>query len=343
MVVVRLVRRAQRVCRFNLKNVVTIQFMAPFETSPGSIGAFDAHVVDPQATKEIVHRVRELVAALSPRGKFPGPNPCSLERANLKTLVPGTNWLCEKTDGTRALLVFIDFRGVKCAFLVTRAWDVFSVGLRNVPRALFQGTVLDGELVLSKTWSWLGFDAMLVSGVSVWASPLGARLDAARRGLAAYAPDPSDAMHIEFKTYYRDFGEYRAHLARAERPVDGTIVTPDAMPVCVGRHPTLYKLKEGKHTVDFVFRPPHILAVYDAAARGMVPVATLSDPDPTLVPDCIVEASWRGGPDETKNWVLETVRTDKTQSNDRLTFTKTLLNYREKMTLGDLELHWNQS
>ena len=314
--------------------------MAPFKTSPGSIDGFDTFAVDPDATEEIVHRVRELVAALSPRGKFPGPNPCSIERANLKTLVPGTNWVCEKTDGTRTLLVFIDFRGAKCAFLITRAWDVFSVGLRNVPRALFQGSVFDGELVFSKTWTWLGFDATIVSGVSVWASPLGARLDAARRGLAAYAPDASDALHIEFKTYYRDFGLYRAHLARAERPVDGTIVTPDAMPICVGRHPTLYKLKEGKHTVDFTFRPPNVLAVYDAAARGMVPVATLSDPDPALVPDCIVEASWRGGLDESKNWCLETVRTDKTQSNDLLTFTKTLLNCREKLTLDDLETIW---
>ena len=314
--------------------------MAPFKTSPGSIDGFDTFAVDRDATKEIVHRVRELVAALSPRGKFPGPNPCSIERANLKTLVPGTNWVCEKTDGTRTLLVFIDFRGAKCAFLITRAWDVFSVGLRNVPRALFQGSVFDGELVFSKTWTWLGFDATIVSGVSVWASPLGARLDAARRGLAAYAPDTSDALHIEFKTYYRDFGLYRAHLARAERPVDGTIVTPDAMPICVGRHPTLYKLKEGKHTVDFTFRPPNVLAVYDAAARGMVPVATLSDPDPALVPDCIVEASWRGGLDESKNWCLETVRTDKTQSNDLLTFTKTLLNCREKLTLDDLETIW---
>jgi len=317
--------------------------MAPFETSPGSIDAFRAHAVDPDATKEIVERIRQLVGALSPRGKFPGPNPCSLERANLKTLVPGTNWLCEKTDGTRALLACIEFRGAKCAFLITRAWGVFSVGLRHVPRALFQGTVLDGELVLSKakTWSWLGFDAMLVSGVSVWAMPLGARLDAARRGLAAYAPDASDALHIEFKTYCRDFGEYRAHLARAERPTDGTIVTPDAMPICVGRHATLYKLKDGgTHTVDFVFTPPNVLAVYDSTVRGMVNVATLSDPDPALVPDCIVEASWRGGPDESKNWVLETVRTDKTHSNDRLTFTKTLLNCREKLTLDDLESHW---
>lgn len=287
---------------------------------------------------ELVQLVQDLVRALSPAGRFPGPNPCSVERRDLAGVRDA--WLCEKTDGTRVLLVFARFRGVNLCCVVTRAWEVFLTPLRHSPRAAFQGTVLDGELVTAADGGhvWLGFDAMVVCGVPVWRDPLSHRLDAARRCLGAYSPAPGDPVRLEYKRYFRSFREYAAYLPTSPFPADGTIVTPEQTPVCVGRHQGLLKLKDaGGHTVDFEFAAPDVLKVYDARSRGGVPVARidLAGAAPPAV-GAIVECLKRETDDAV--WVLVKVRVDKTQSNDVLTYERTQVNARERMTLADLDL-----
>lgn len=306
----------------------------PFDTTPASLDGFATHAIVDK--REIVEQIKQLVGSLSPRGKFPGPNPCSLEKADLPKLKKGGNWLCEKTDGTRVLLVFLMHRGTKVALLVTRAWDVYVIGLRHVPKALFQGTVFDGEL-LTKQKIWLGFDAMIVAGVPVWSLPLSGRLTAARRSLGKYVHNPGDALQIQFKAYFRVFSEYTAYLKTTTHPTDGTVITPENSPVVLGRHQTLYKLKDsGKHTVDFEFADPDTLSVYCPTRGGSVPVGKLAPGFGRVTAGCIVEAAWAFG----DTWSLVTIRSDKTTSNDMLTYTKTRINLRENLTLADLEPHW---
>jgi len=307
-------------------------------TSPASIGDFACNaVVDPDK-KALVDQIRDLVKGLSPQGRFPGPNPCSLERADLTRIQSGDNWLCEKTDGIRVLLVFVVYQGTNVACLVTRAWDVYVVGVRKCPKVLFQGTLFDGELVnIGGQWTWLGFDAVMVCGIPVHSLPLSQRLRAAEKSLVDYARHPSDRMAIEFKKYFRVFSEYAHHLRHTKHPVDGTIVTPEDAPVVLGRHVALYKLKDSqKHTVDFEFQGPDVLRVYDPERRASVPVATLAPVPAHLRPGCILEASWVTA----TTWDMVLVREDKTTSNDMLTYTKTLVNIRENLGLADLEAHW---
>ena len=308
-------------------------------TIPGCIGAYPAHAVQEPAKSHLIASLRDLVKSLSPHGKFPGPNPCSFERADLPTLVRGDYWLCEKTDGTRALLFLTTYQGTKLACLVTRAWDVYVVGIRQVPRALFQGSVLDGELVRSGAeWTWLGFDAVVVAGVPVWALDLSERLAAAARGLAAYQRSPRDSLALAFKRYFRNFDAYSAALAAGvPHPIDGTVLTPERGAVVLGRHAGLFKLKDsGKHTVDFEFTSAdNGLSVYCSARGKKVIVGTM------VVSACgerppngsIVEAAYRG---DAAFWNLVMVRSDKNTSNDMLTYTKTMVNIRENLRLEDL-------
>ena len=321
--------------------------MAHICTEPALFdGKFQAHrVVEPTLSVLKTH-VQDLVRNLSPQGRFPGPNPCSLERADLSALLRAPYWICEKTDGTRALAVFLHFDGVNLALMVTRAWDVYVVGARHVPRAMFQGTVLDGEIVRgSKGWIWLGFDGIVVSGIPVWKAPLSTRVRAVHRALKAYRFDVArDKLELRFKNYYASCDQYanRRLTPDAATATDGIVLTPERDPVIVGRHPALFKLKPpGKHTVDFQFLTPNVLCVYCPKARGSVSVGTLSAlsyraATAPLRSGSIVEALWTG---KGTVWDLITERHDKTTSNDVLTHAKTLLNARENLTFDDVRLH----
>ncbi len=297
---------------------------------------FVTHAVHDPVKADIVGLMRDLASGLSPTGQFPGPNPCSLEKADFKMLRQGSYWLCEKTDGMRAMLFVTTYQGTKAAFLITRSWDVYVVGVKHMPRALFQGSLLDGELVcISNVWTWQGFDGIIVAGIPVWGLPLSKRINACQRSLKAYKPSPSDPLALRFKPYFTTMDSYMAHKQTSDNPSDGTIITPEELPVVVGRHRALFKLKDaGKHTVDFEIGADGALCVWCPKRNAAVPVGKLvkSPFDEPPAVGSIVEAIWR----QKEYWNLVIVRTDKTTSNDMLTYTKTMTNIRENLKVQDL-------
>jgi mRNA guanylyltransferase len=304
------------------------------------VNGFLAWAISESPEKDaFLQQVRDLVSGLSPHGKFPGANPCSIERRDFDTLRGTGEWyVCEKTDGVRALLVCLTFRGEKVVALITRGWDAYVLPLARVPRALFQGTVLDGELVRDDAarWTWLCFDAAFVSGVPVWSLGFADRIGAARRGLKAYSPDPEDPCDVRVKTFFApsQASELVEHMKTLRYPVDGTIFTPGPDPVVVGRHHRMFKLKT-KHTVDFVFTPPNVLSVFDPGTKAHVAVAKMRKATAVLEPakggivECAptTSAQW---------WTLVCVRTDKSTANDMLTFTKTKVNIREQLRFEEV-------
>lgn len=312
-------------------------------TTVSHIGRYEAYAVSEPAKSDIANRIRNLVRGLSPSGRFPGPNPCSLERSNLASLTPGNYWLCEKTDGTRVLLAFLTYEGVKAAFVVTRAWNVYAVGIRCCPKVLFQGSLFDGELVHRRgQWVWLGFDAMMVAGVPVYELCLSERLRCATRSLSAYQPHPKDSLHLEMKPYFKTFVEYETYLQNVSHPIDGTILTPETMPVICGRHTSLFKIKDGdKHTIDFEFQPPDVLKVYDPATKRSVPVGVLDQHGYDGQAGTILEAALSDACRCPPAFRLVTVRHDKHTSNDMLTYQKTLLNIKENLRLDDVKAAFN--
>jgi hypothetical protein len=297
-------------------------------------GATLYEVLEPSKTA-IVAQIRELIAPLSPHGAFPGPNPCSIERADLTARNASmAYWVCEKTDGVRAALVFLTHNALNLAVLVTRTWEVYMVRIRHVPKVVFQGTVFDGELVSSTCGpTWLGFDAVFVAGIPVYTCALSGRLSAASRAMSTYAHDPADSVIVAFKTFFKTLDAYATHTS--PYPNDGHVFTPEKMPVVIGRHAGLFKLKTGgRHTVDFEFRAPDGLFVYDPKRRESVRVGTLTNVENVITDGCIVEATWKHGSD----WDMVSVRTDKNRSNDYVTYTKTLTNIRENLQLCDMKL-----
>ena len=311
---------------------------------------FLAHRVLDPAAGDILAAVRGMTMDTSGTSgtaafRFPGPLPVSLERADLYKLKEQEYVACEKTDGARFALVCLVYGGLKIVVLVGRNGSVALFPLKHVPRAMFQGTVLDGELAIDKStgaFAFVIFDAVVVSGVSVGHATLCERLRAVKAALTHYRPDPADPAGLVVKSYVsmRVPMLVKSHLdASAQRfDVDGVIFTPMNEPVVYGRHRGLFKLKT-KHTVDFVLDGRGNLSVYDKHRRDHVVVGALAacTDDRVAINRPVVECAHTGGGDPSvTTWTLVTAREDKTTANDMETFQRTMLNMRESLSLDDV-------
>lgn len=275
------------------------------------------------------------LAELTGINKFPGSNPCSIERASLP-LLKNAYFVAEKTNGVRFLLMCTVLEARNTCVLVNRALHVFILPLRHVPTALFQGTVLDCELAWDMTcgrWTLMVFDALVVSSINVSKKPFSVRMAAARRGLRDYVRDPGDPVDVELKHFIpvSMLEVFEAHLAsmRCRFDADGVIFVPEDSPVVVGRHLKLFKLKT-VHTVDFLVGEDGLsLSVFDSSSGRHVRVGRLlTHVDPKSIAECTHVRE--------DVWMLTCVRTDKQTANDMLTYQKTMLNAREALTLQDI-------
>lgn len=300
-------------------------------------------VVDDTYDKLIQAAVRDLSCDDARQARYPGPNPVSLDTSHFGRLRAEPYVTCEKTDGVRYLLVCCCVpaprdplaQPLRVVALVDRAGATYLLPLRHVPTAMFQGSLLDGELAwnkVEKRWDYLVFDASCVSGIPVLNSPLEPRVSAVRRALGPYVIDDADAVRIRVKTFLSGVQGVDAHLGTVSKmyDIDGIILTPANQPVKYGRHMAMFKLKfGGRHTVDFLVAPDGIqLQVFDAGRH--VVVAKLSSPAKAgTVVECAVNVAG--------TWDVVTVRVDKTTANDAFTYQKTLLNMREALTLAEVK------
>lgn len=291
-------------------------------------------------------KLRGVIRHLTGCDRFPGAYPVSLDRSHFDKLASRPYVLCEKTDGVRYLLVcctlVLDGRERHVCALVDRAMQGYLLALKHVPTAMFQGSVLDGEMVhnrASNTWEFVAFDAVCVSGVSVMRCPLADRMDAVSRVLEvrsrACALDAvTDVLTVRPKAFWSTdrSEEFRDHMERIRDTyaVDGIVFTPAVDPVVYGRHDGLFKLKFGMdhHTVDFKVADDGVtLLVFDRGRH--VPVARARD---AARSGSIVECRLSGD----GVWEVVKVRTDKDNANDMLTFQKTLLNIRENLGMEEV-------
>lgn len=300
-------------------------------------------LTDPMQVSQVRAVVKDLACDDSSSTRFPGPNPVSLDTSHYPKLRGEPYYICEKTDGVRYLMVVCTLAQpagpLKLVALLDRAMNAYVLPVQYVPKALFQGSLLDGELVWNKAtkqWDFLVFDALTVSGIPIMNSTLPDRLRAVHKALGAYVHDDDDPVRLRVKSFFpcSDMPAAEHHLGKARDAydTDGVILTPAKPGVVYGRHMGMFKLKFGsKHTVDFlVGQDGRQLSVFDAGRH--VPVGTLRSPAPSgSVAECTL-------PDlATTVWDLVTIRTDKTTANDMYTYQKTLLNMREGLTLDHIK------
>lgn len=300
-------------------------------------GRIDTFLLEEPHRTAFIDQLKELLLEFNPKGSYPGPNPCSIEKSDLQLLSQSTYKICDKTDGIRVLFVCLTFKGHKIASLVTRGFDVYVCKIDKCPKVWKQGTVFDGEIAtIDTTARFVGFDAIIVSGIPVWKSPLSKRLEAASISMKDYRWTPGE-VEITFKTYYDSVDDLLQHR-QTSVPEDGIILTPEDDPVKIGRHRRLYKMKpHGKHTVDFLLQNSRDLLVYNPGTKQHSHVASLqasvdlsgNNSHDNLIVECAMS-----GPGQ---WTYVKIRTDKHTANDMLTYKKTMVNIQEDLTLDDIK------
>lgn len=312
---------------------------------------FAIHRVD----EPVAHQFTEIVARYAGVQKqragkatkypFPGPNPVSIERADYPKFRAQPYHITEKTDGVRAMLCVTEWNGVHVACLFDRTLTPHLFPIHHMPRALYQGTLFDGEIVydtIDSQWVFLIFDAIAISGVPVFQLPFTERLHAIATSLTHYVPMPSnDQGLMRVKTFLPCVREvapaFKAHVdaVSARYGTDGVIFMPELDRVMYGRHDHLMKLKT-EHSIDFVVKNGK-LHIYDETVRRNKVIGTPTGPNAHLATDgAIVECVLDPASKKHELWTVICVRTDKTTSNNKFTFEKTLMNISEALTLDEV-------
>ena len=255
--------------------------------------------------------------------RFPGPQPVSIERRHFPLLKRQPYLVCEKTDGVRHLLASTD----EGAFLVNRAFACEKINVR-VPK----DTLLDGELVTTKTGKklFMVYDAVRVKGEDLTRTPLGARLDAARKVVKAIIKTANAPLEIRVKTMWY-LGDPIPDLHSFEYETDGIVFTPVNEPIRTGTHETMFKWKPRERiTIDFCLKNGSELFVQDKGVPYREAMLHLRNTRRDLPDGTIVECGYAD-----LGWFVEKIRTDKTHANNRRTYFRTLVNIREDIKLQE--------
>lgn len=263
---------------------------------------------------------------------FPGPQPVSIERRHFHLLRTRPYFVCEKTDGTRQLLL-------SCAdgvFLINRAFQREQVKIR-VPK----DTLLDGELVTTKSQKQLFVvhDAVLIKGDDVKGLPLDKRLDQARAVVRSIIKTAQAPFEIRVKTMWplENIGAMPA-LDAFDYETDGLVFTPIQEPVRSGTHETMFKWKPRERiTIDFCIFKGHELFVQERGEPYKESELHIQNRRPDLPDGTIVECGYGH-----LGWFVEKVRTDKKHANNRRTYFRTIVNIRENIQFTEF-LHLYQT
>ena len=299
---------------------------------------FSLHQLTGQSAHGALVEMKRLSLDDHKRFRLPGPNPVSIEKKDLSKLRSGYV-ISPKTDGTRYIMMFTRLCGYKVVAIIDRAMNVFLFPLQTVPRSLYQGTIFDGELTVTKngTPTFVLFDAVVISGVTVSHLNMGERFTAMRRSLRSFRSHPKDPADLALKDWTPvESPDVKKRLEASEKVfyTDGYVMVNVNKSVTYGRDFDFFKLKpHDKHTIDFiVMDAAGTLGVFDPAVRKNVSIASYDTTKNMFLIGTIVECSHNGD----GAWSPIQMRTDKTEANDILTYQRTLVNIQENITLADV-------
>lgn len=285
---------------------------------------------------------------------FPGPQPVSIERCHLSVLRNEEYRVCEKSDGQRFLFVCTRYDNKPYCFVIDRKKDIFLLCFEIVTEA-FDGTILDGEIILNKHTNkheFLVYDSTMVRGKSTTHMTHSKRMREALEVVQFIKPSgKKSSFTVRLKTFYpiERFETFVKDIVpHLSYEIDGFVFTPNKDPVISGTHYRMFKWKERhKNTVDFLVEPNHNKRFANAYVikimKGKTPKALL---DNKLVVDpgheveteirrtgvgVVVECEYVGP----NAWRAILIRRDKTFPNSHMTLTKTLLNIEENIQLKE--------
>ena len=285
------------------------------------------------------------------KGIFPGCQPISIEREHFGILEKNNYVVCEKTDGTRYMMIAIQYGSQKLCVFINRALEMFVEPL-NFRMAVFKGTILEGELYNNE---FMIYDCLMTCGEVVGNQGFLERLDHCEKTVKKAMVLRTDSITLKVKTFHlhRDFREFMdKYLPTVKQEVDGLIFTPINEPIRIGTHNTMFKWKpRNKNTIDFLVKKgptaetpgcvpgEYVWRLYIQEKgkhffESSIPVEKMSDYR-WLKSGDIVECmyvNWENGP---VWWKPIKKRKDKTFPNSRRTFYRTLVNIKEDILMKE--------
>jgi hypothetical protein len=285
------------------------------------------------------------------KGIFPGCQPISIERGHFNILSNNDYVVCEKTDGTRYMMIAIQYGMQKLCIFVNRALEMFVTPL-NFRAIVFKGTILEGELYEN---TFMIYDCLLSCGEVVGNKDFLERLEYCEKIMKKAMVLKTDVLTLQVKKFHlhQDFKAFMdKYLPKVKQEIDGLIFTPVNEPIRIGTHETMFKWKpRNKNTIDFLVKKgptaetpgcvpgQYVWRLY-IQDRGKhifessIPVDRMQDytwlRDGDIV-ECMY-VTWEKGP---LWWKPIKKRTDKTFPNSRRTFYRTLVNIKEDIQMKE--------
>ena len=285
------------------------------------------------------------------KGIFPGCQPISIERGHFNILSNNDYVVCEKTDGTRYMMIAIQYGMQRLCIFVNRALEMF-VSPLNFRAIVFKGTILEGELYEN---TFMIYDCLLSCGEVVGNKDFFGRLECCEAIMKKAMVLKTDVLTLQVKKFHlhQDFKAFMdKYLPKVKQEIDGLIFTPVNEPIRIGTHETMFKWKpRNKNTIDFLVKKgptaetpgcvpgQYVWRLY-IQDRGKhifessIPVDRMQDytwlRDGDIV-ECMY-VTWENGPFW---WKPIKKRTDKTFPNSRRTFYRTLVNIKENINMKE--------
>lgn len=197
--------------------------------------------------------------------RFPGAQPVSIEKNDIKTIKSLPYVICAKLDGERYILLLTQVpedlndpnsKKLNINFVVNRNLDFFIVTISGFPGFAYENkTIFDGELLNNE---FIIHDAINIGGDIVkkenWESRW-RKTDAFLTTVYKYTP--SDSFFIKLKKFYdiKQLKDLFNDIETNNIKTDGIIFYPMNDPVRYRSQTNLYKWKPpGHHTIDFKIR-----------------------------------------------------------------------------------------
>jgi hypothetical protein len=275
----------------------------------------------------------------SNKNYFPGPQPISIERRHFGILKKNDYVVCEKTDGIRHALLATMYNEKKMCVLVDRSQEMYLLPL-NLPKPMFTGTVMDGELVKTETgWQFLVYDCLLISNKHVGHLNLNTRIEESKGPIDGIMKMAKDPLKIKVKKFWplNQMSEFLKQSFPYE--TDGIILTPVNEPVRTGTHETLFKWKpRDTNTIDFkmIWRRDRWWMYVQEKGQLIFESELLTSQcgEFEIKENMIVECQYVHW-EAPRWWKPVNIRTDKTHPNNRRTFYRTLVNIAENIQLTE--------
>tara|TARA_B100001093_G_scaffold439719_1_gene439829 strand:+ start:316 stop:1341 length:1026 start_codon:yes stop_codon:yes gene_type:complete len=292
------------------------------------------------------------------RGKeliYPAPQPVSIETKDFSKLKQYKYYTSLKLDGIRFLLYFLKDRNNKNqAIIINRALNFYIIEL-NAEDTIYNGTLLDGELIYNKSsqiWEFMVHDALMLCGNRINKFQHSLRLGDTKYCLDSFVNYTNNsAFNLKVKEFYSfdQFDYFIDEIYNKSDNNDGLIFMPENLPVISGTQYSMLKWKpHDKHTFDFLIKEcdegmeayvfymgnMNIFAkIYKNTEEGLKFINLASGLN-NYKNDCIVECYFNR---EKSNFTPFLVRTDKTHPNSLRTIERTLFNITEDIQIDDFK------